>query len=623
MGVIPALSNLERKMKQYFVMNMKNIILLMAVLLFPALAYAQQKEVALAEEYYSQNEYEKAREVYEKIARQPNSLALIYSHYFRTLVQLKDWKEAEKLTKRQAKDNPETVIYRLDYAWLLEQQNQTAPLEKELSAINDDLRKKNNAIPEAIEHAVTIEHADWAEKIILASRKNQRDKTLWAMELAGVYQLQGKREALIEELINFALQNKDNLDGVKSLLQDNINKPEDFDKLEQNMLTRLQKEQDEIVYNEILLWLYLQQKRFNRAFVQARALDKRYRLEGNEVVNIAQIALKNQDYNNAAQMFEYIVKTYPAGLNYNYARNMFLKCKEEAIKNTFPIDKNEITNLINQYNLLLNELGRTPKTKESVRNVALLYAFYLDKKDTSVVLLNQAIELAQGNADFIAISKTDLGDIYLLKNEPWESTLLYSQVELARKEHPLGHEAKLRNAKLSYYKGEFDLAMEHLDILKEATSREIANDAMELSLLIRDNIQEDTLGTALKEFSKVELLLFQHKEMEALQTLNDLLLKFPKENIVEKALLTKAQLLIKVGKVKDAIKPLEDAQIQFPEGIYGDDAMFLLGKIYEEHLQDKEKAKTVYQDFLIKYPASIFTAEARRRFRILRGDFMN
>jgi tetratricopeptide (TPR) repeat protein len=216
-----------------------------------------------------------------------------------------------------------------------------------------------------------------------------------------------------------------------------------------------------------------------------------------------------------------------------------------------------------------------------------------------------------------------LGDIYLLKDEAWESTLLYSQVELARKEHPIGHEAKLRNAKLSYYKGEFDLATEHLDILKEATSREISNDAMELSLLIKDNILEDTLGTALKEFSKVELLLFQHRENEALTRLDTLLKNYPKENVVEKALLTKAQLLLRVGKVQEAIKPLEEVQTSFPEGIYGDDAMFLLGKIYEVHLQDKEKAKTVYQDFLIKFPASVFTAEARKRFRILRGDFMN
>lgn len=602
---------------------MKKFLFGVLFLFLPALAYAQQKDVSLAEEYYSQNEFEKAREVYERVARMPNSLSLIYSHYLKTLVNLKDWKEAEKLAKRQSKENPETMIYRLDYAWVMEQQNQPALVDKEIVAINDELRKRPEATLDAIEHAVRIDHVDWAEKIILASRKNQKEKTLWALELAQVYALQGKQDLAIEELITFAVKDKDHLDGVKSALQDNLSKPEEFDKLEQNLLTKLEKDQDQIVYNELLLWIYLQQKRFTRAFVQARALDKRYQEEGNQIVNIAQIAQRNNDFNAAAQMYEYVIKTYPAGLNYGYARNMFLKCKEDAIKNTYPVDKAEIENLIKQYKQLLGELGRTPKTKEAIRNMALLYAFYLDKKDTAVVLLNEAIELSQGSADFMSVAKMDLGDIYLLKDESWESTLLYSQVELARKEHPIGHEAKLRNAKLSYYKGEFDLATEHLDILKEATSREISNDAMELSLLIKDNILDDTLGTALKEFSKVELQLFQHKEKEAMISLDTLLKRYPKENVVEKALLTKARLLVRVGKAQDAVKPLEDLQAQFPEGIFGDDAMFLLGKIYEENIQDKDKAKTVYQDFLVKYPASIFTAEARKRFRILRGDFMN
>jgi outer membrane protein assembly factor BamD (BamD/ComL family) len=536
---------------------------------------------------------------------------------------LKDWKEAEKLTKRQSKDNPETMIYRLDFAWVLVQQNALPQSDKELNSICEELKKHKEATQEAIEHALRLDHSDWAEKIILASRKHQREKNLWALELAQVYALQGKQDAAIEELVACAVQNKDNLEAVKSALQDNLSKPEDFDKLEKLLLTKLEKEQDQIIYNELLLWIYLQQKRFSRAFIQARALDKRYQEEGNQIINIAQIAQKNNDFGAASQMYEYVIKTYPAGLNYTYARNMFLKCKEDAIKNSYPVDKMEIENLIKQYKLLLQELGKSSKTKEALRNMALLYAFYLDRKDTAVILLNEAVELSQGSADFMNLTKIDLGDIYLLKDEPWEATLLYSQVELAKKEHPIGHEAKLRNAKLSYYKGDFDLAAEHLDILKEATSREIANDAMELSLLIKDNILEDTLGTALKEFSKVELLLFQYREKDALDKLNNLLEKFPKENVVEKALLTKARLLVRVGKAQEAIKPLEGLQTQFPEGIYADDAMFMLGKIHEEHLQDKEKAKAIFQDFLMKYPASIFTAEARKRFRILRGDFMN
>ena len=65
-------------------------------------------------------------------------------------------------------------------------------------------------------------------------------------------------------------------------------------------------------------------------------------------------------------------------------------------------------------------------------------------------MLNEVLQLSRYDDKLKARAKLDLGDIYLLKGEPWESTLLYSQVEKDMKEDPLGHEAKLRNAKLSY-----------------------------------------------------------------------------------------------------------------------------------------------------------------------------
>jgi tetratricopeptide (TPR) repeat protein len=255
--------------------------------------------------------------------------------------------------------------------------------------------------------------------------------------------------------------------------------------------------------------------------------------------------------------------------------------------------------------------------------MAQLYAFYLDEKDKAIQILEEAIQLGAGRNDFIAECKTDLGDIYLLKNEPWEATLLYSQVEKLKPEHPLGYEAKLRNAKLSYYKGEFELAQEHLDILKEATTREIANNAMELSLLIRDNLVFDTTGTALREFSQIELILFQHKDDEALKGLKNMLGDYPKHSIRDEVLWRKANLLLKMSKPEEALVDLEMIMNEYSEDIWGDDALFLMGKIYEEDLKNKDKAEEVYKNHLFKYPGSIYTAEVRKRFRILRGDFVD
>lgn len=255
--------------------------------------------------------------------------------------------------------------------------------------------------------------------------------------------------------------------------------------------------------------------------------------------------------------------------------------------------------------------------------MGLLYGFYLDKKDPALVYLEEAVKTARTNPDLIAKCKLDMGDIYLLKNEPWESTLLYSQVEKEAKDQPIGYEAKLRNAKLSYYKGEFELAQSHLDILKMATSREIANDAMELSLLIQDNLALDTVGEAMKEYAAIEMLLFQNKNDEALQRLDQMKENYPKHSLIDEVLWLQAKIYIRQDKNEKAVEQLEKIVNNYSYDILSDDAHFVIAKLLEEKLNQKEKAMEMYQTHLAKYPGSIYAVEARKRFRALRGDKIN
>jgi tetratricopeptide (TPR) repeat protein len=252
--------------------------------------------------------------------------------------------------------------------------------------------------------------------------------------------------------------------------------------------------------------------------------------------------------------------------------------------------------------------------------MALLYAFYKNDRDTAIVILSDAIFQARNDEKFKARAKIDLGDILLLKGEPWESTLLYSQVEKAQKDEPLGHEAKLRNAKLAYYKGEFELAQEHLDVLKLATSREIANDAMDLSILIQDNVGLDTSYDAMSEYAAIDLLLFQNRTDEALIKCDEMLRKYPKHSLTDEIYWLKAKLFRKMGNYNEAVKMLDVIIVGYSYDILGDDAHYLKGLILEEDLKDVEGAKAIYQELLKKYPGSILCADTRKRFRVLRGD---
>jgi len=258
---------------------------------------------------------------------------------------------------------------------------------------------------------------------------------------------------------------------------------------------------------------------------------------------------------------------------------------------------------------------------DAERRIALLYAFQLNEIPKAIEILNELIAKPVGNQRIIAEAKMDLADIYLLNQQPWESILLYAQVERMFKDEPLGYEAKLKSAKLSYFKGEFELAQGHLDILKLATSREIANDALNLSILIKNNTVFDSTDVVMQAYANIELLLFQNQKNEAIAGLDKMLELYPKHSIVDEVLYLKAKTKRELGLFNEALEALNMINQAHYFEILGDDALFLTGVILQEDLDKSEEAMAVYLDLLNKFKGSIYVSEARKRLRELRGDF--
>jgi tetratricopeptide (TPR) repeat protein len=251
----------------------------------------------------------------------------------------------------------------------------------------------------------------------------------------------------------------------------------------------------------------------------------------------------------------------------------------------------------------------------------LLYAFQLGEIPKAIEILNDLVKQPIGKHQVKAQAKMDLADIYLLNEEPWESILLYAQVEKMFKDEPLGYTAKLKSAKLSYFKGEFELAQGHLDILKLATSREIANDALDLSILIKNNTVFDSTDVVMKEYANIELLLFQNQTAQAMVAMDSMLVRYPSHSILDEIYYLKAQTARKLSDFDGALIALDKINEGFYFEILGDDALFLTALIQEEDLQNKEIAMELYTALLKKFPGSIYVAESRNRFRELRGDF--
>jgi tetratricopeptide (TPR) repeat protein len=578
-------------------------------------------EIKIANEYFNNGEFEKAKISYEKLAKNNDHIPLIYKNYLSTLNYLKLNEQSEKFIKRAIKVYPDNILYKADHYFLIQEIEGEQKSEKEFQSLLNPIKNDPLRVEKLSEYFIKNGQVPKAKQILITSRKALNEKNLYALALARIYKIENKPELIIEELLYYVKEDPTVLERVRNTFQNTLSS-NDLALLETALYTKIQKDPDEITYNELLLWLNIQQKNFSKALMQAKAIDKRNKRQGDKVIEVGKIALENKDYENATKYFQYVVSEYPYGVNKPLARKYLINSKEELIKSTFPIDLVKIRSLVKDYNSLIKESANSNVSYEAMRSIAQIEAFYLDNKDTAIIIL---YELLKSRADerLSAAAKLDLGDIYLLKGEPWEATLIYSQVEKSQKDEPLGHEAKLRNAKLSYYTGDFKLAQDHLDVLKLATTREIANDAMDLSILIQDNMALDTSEEAMKEYAGIDLLLFQNKDAEALTRLDTMLKKYPNHSLSDEILFLKYKIFKRMGKFPEAVKNLDEISSKYPNDILGDDALFYTGLIYEENLNNKEKAMEIYQSFLLKYPGSIYTAEARKRFRLIRGDKLN
>lgn len=585
-------------------------------------AWAQKNsDIQLANEYYTQGDYDKALMLYDNLSKNYENIPLIHNNYFFLLLEQGQYEDAEKYIKRLAKKFPNNLYYRLDQGLVLKERGDEAKADQYFKNIIQEIRKDVYRTRITADYFVNKQLPNYAVEMFSSGRKALNNPYSYSLEMANIYRILNEKDQMVEEYLNYVSQNPSNLNYVKNTLQNLLAKPGELESLENLLYDKIQEDPNSEIYGELLIWVNLQQKNFYGAFLQARAIDRRLKSEGSRSISIGLIALDNNDYDNAIKIFAYVIREYPSSYNYLLAKMYLIRSYEKRVRNTYPIDKREIRNLINDYNIFINELGVTRNTLEALRNKALLHAFYLDEKDSAKIILQEIINTPRANADIKAKSKLDLGDIYLLTEEPWESTLLYSQVEKSHKEESLGYEAKLRNAKLSYYKGEFQLAQEHLDILKEATTREIANDAMALSILIKDNIALDSSESAMREYATIDRMLFQNKIEEALQAINKMKETYPDHSLTDELLWLEADIQKKLGKFDTAVVLLQKIVEEYDYDILSDDAFFMVGEIYDKHLDQPDKAMEVYRDLLKLYPGSVYVAEARKRFRQLRGDF--
>jgi len=579
----------------------------------------------LALQYYNNRDFEKAAALFEKLFDEQPSL-FNYTYLFQTYLELNETDKAEKLVKQQARRNPDEYRYIIDQGYVLMRDNQQSKATRLFEQAIKDLPANQRKTAELANAFMSRREYDYAARTYLKGRQQLAPAYTFGFELAMLYEIQGNFEKMTEEYLSLMETNPEMQLQIQSRLQNTLSTDPEGTKSEAiraTLLKNVQKSPDNVMLSEMMMWLSIQMKDFGTALIQARALDRRIDENGGRVFALGQLCVSNEDYATASDAFNYVIarsKDVPLVMQ---SKVELLNAEYQLATHRFPIDKTELLKLEEKFKNTIQETGRNPLVYPLMRSLAHLEAFYLNKPDEAKALLEELTGIAMQDRNFQAECKLELGDIMLFTGEPWEATLLYSQVDKAFKNDPLGHEARFRNGRLSFYIGEFEWARAQLDVLRAATSKLIANDAMALSLLISDNIEDDSSTVALGTYARADLLLYRNKPAEALLVLDSLLQAFPQHSIVDDALMLKAKIYTETGKFSEAEKIYTLIIGQYSDGIYGDDALYKLAQLYENQMGDKEKAMASYEELLVKFPGSLFTVDARKRFRALRGDQVN
>jgi tetratricopeptide (TPR) repeat protein len=536
------------------------------------------------------------------------------------LFQLKKYTEAEKVLVKELKKKTSDPIFNISLGQVYEKLDDATAAAQQFNLAINRMSPERFFIVRIGNTFTNLNQLDWAIKTYEKGAILLNDNLVFSYYLADLFRRKGDGPKMINQYLNVVSSQADRMDNIQMIFQRYLLK-EDYKELKKQIYERIQLQPDAIVYPELLIWLLLQEKDFSGAFRQVKALDRKLKENGTRLFQFANMAANENDYNTAIEAFDYIVDV--KGVNsgfYLEAKIEGLRCRRNKLLEESNLSTAFVADLKSKYLSFINELGRNRNTATVLIDLAELEAYYLNDLNKAIDLLTEVIGFPSLNPRIQASAKLVLGDYQLMNGEIWEATLLYSQVDKAFQDDLLGQDARFRNARLSYYTGDFTWAQSQFDVLKASTSKFIANDALDLSVFILDNLGLDTTPEPLKNYAKAELLSFQNQTKEAFAVLDNILRTYPDHSLVDDIWYLKGNIFRKEKKFAEAITFYEKTIASDPESIRIDNALFALGELYESKVIDKEKARACYERIFIEFTDSLYAVEARKRYRLLRGD---
>ena len=605
---------------QHTLIMMKRHLVFIFILFLALAASAQQSR--LANQYFANGEYEKASTLYRQLYEKEPANEFYFQRVTECLITMRKYNEAKDLVLAEIKKKPEVLSLIVTLGSLYDRMNEGEEAKKQYVAAINRLEKQPHNTDDLARAFIGYSLFPEAIETYEKGGKISNNLKQYAFSLADLYRRTSDTKKMIYYYLLAVDQFRTNMDYLKQTFEKNLS-DEEIKELQLQIFTLMQEYPDEILYPELLEWSYVQQKDYKKALRQARAMDLKLEGPGERVFQIGNIAYDDQDYNTAIEAYSYVVENNSINSTYYLsAKRALLNAKKQKITSSFNYTKEDLVSLQSEYESFLTEYGRNSQTAALMVEYADFEALYMNNLKKAQEVLSEVIDFGGVQPTEIAGAKLKLGDYYLMDGDRWEASLLYSQVDKAFKEGVLGEDARYRNARLSYFTGDFEWAQQQFDILKSATTRLIANDAIDMSVFIMDNLNLDTTDVTLAMFATAELLVFQNKFNEAFLKLDSVATLFPEHSLIDDIYYTKAQMYKKMQQPEKAIDMYNAIIEKYKDEIRADNAIYEMARMYDYQLNDTARAQELYFKLFTEYTGSTFVVDARKRYRVLRGDNM-
>ncbi len=583
-------------------------------LLFSSLLFAQSEQ--LSDDYFKRGEFEKALIGYKQLYQKNPSNNNFLFQLIKTHQQLKQYDAVQQLLSEKilSNENPQLLV-ELGYNYQLQDSMDLAK-----KYYNDAFAKIEENPNYVFGIANQLEEHSLLEEAIKVYKKGMEltPNLNFNIQLAQIYGEQGNVEEMFSNYIDYIETKPAFINQAKRAFSDFVSENKENENniiLKKLLLKKLQSQPNDYWY-ELLSWMFVQEKEYSKSFTQEKALYKRNPESLSRIIELAIMAHGEKQDETATDIFNFVLET-AQDVDTKLLANQYLLDIE--VENASEKDYESINN---KYLDIFKRYGTYEQTLSLQISYGNFLAFYLKKPQEGSDFLKKSLQLNIPPFQEASV-KLKLGDILVLQEKFNEALIYYSQIQANLKNSTISQEARFKVAKTSYYKGDFDWAESQLKILKASTSQLIANDALDLKLLISDNKYEDSLHVALKLYAKADLLAFQNRTDEAISLLDQILTEHKGESIEDEALLKQAQLFEKKKQYEKAVTNYQSIIANYSEDILADDALYFLAELYNNQLAEPEKAKELYEQIIFKHEDSIYSVEARKKFRMLRGDAIN